>query len=506
MKHLLKQAMIVLAMAGLGGCTTLGPDYRRPPVDTPETWQTPLKEAGAVANLEWWKAFNDPALDELIQSALENNRDLRIAAARIREFAARVDIARSGLYPHLGYGASAARTQLSRNALGSPPAGVSRVGSDYQANLGIGWELDFWGKIQRGTEAAQANLLAVEYGRRALLLSLVSSVATSYIELLSLDRQLEIARDTLKRRAETVDLFKTQFEGGVVSELEVAQARAEYETTAILIPAIEQQIKVTEFNLSVLLGRNPGAISRGGNIDQMVLPKVPAAIPSQVLLQRPDILQAEQNLVSANALIGVARAAYFPSISLTGLLGLASAELSTLLDGASGLWNAGAAVAGPIFSGGALDAQLRASEEIQQQLLQSYLLSIQSAFSDVDKALVSAQKLREILQASRRQVKALKDYASFAQDRYDEGYVSYIEVLDSERRLFDAELEYTKRLGNSYVALVAIYKSMGGGWVTTAEAVANQVDFPAENAADTKQQQRRWDYPPMTKPALMQTP
>lgn len=506
MKQLLKGLLVALAMAVLGGCTTLGPDYQRPDLQPPETWQTSLADAAAVANMEWWKTFNDPVLDELIQAALENNRDLRIAAARIREFAARVDIARSGLYPQLGYGASAAHAQSSRNALGGPPAGVNRVGNEYQANLGVGWEIDLWGKIQRGTEAARADLLAAEYGRRALLLSLVSAVATSYIELLSLDRQLEITRNTLERRAETVALFKTQFEGGVVSELEVAQARAEYESTAILIPAIEQQIKVTEFNLSVLLGRNPGAISRGGNIDQLVLPKVPAAIPSQVLLQRPDILQAEQNLVSANALIGVARAAYFPSISLTGLLGFASAELSTLLDGASGLWNAGAAVAGPIFSGGALDAQVRASEEIQQQLLQSYLLTIQSAFSDVDKALVSALKLREILQASRRQVKALKEYAGFAQERYDEGYVSYIEVLDSERRLFDAELEYTKRLGNSYVALVAIYKAMGGGWVTTAEAVANRVDFPVEDASDTKQRQRWWDYPSVTKPALMQAP
>ena len=503
MKRLLKQSILVLAMAGMAGCTTLGPDYQPPEVDVPQQWQSSLTEASTVADREWWKLFQDPVLDELIQQALENNRDLRIAAARILEYAARVDIARAGLYPNLGYGADVARTQSSRNTLGAPPDGVGRLGSNYHAALSVGWELDFWGRIQRSTEAARANLLAEEYGRRALVLSLVSSVATAYIELLSLDRQLEIARDTLKRRAENLDLFIVQFEGGVVSELEVAQARAEYETTAILIPAIEQQISVTEYNLSLLLGRNPGPVVRHASIDQLVLPQVPGDIPSQVLLQRPDILQAEQDLVAANALIGVARAAYFPSISLTGLLGLASAQLSTLLEGASGIWNAGAALAGPIFSGGELDARLRVSEAVQQQLLQKYLATIQRAFSEVDKALISSQKLREVLAASQRQVKALKDYNKYARERYDEGYVSYIEVLDAERRLFDAELEYTRRQGNSYVALVAIYRAMGGSWVDAAEAVADKVDFPPQDAPESR---HWWEYPPATRPAAQNQP
>lgn len=479
----------------------MGPDYQRPGIDTPPSWQLPIETTEAIANEPWWKLFEDPGLDSLIQTALENNRDLRIAAARLKEFAARVDLARSGLYPNLGYGAGASRAQASRNAIGGPPGGASRVGSDYSLNVDIGWELDLWGKIRRTSEAAQADLLAAEHDRRALVLSLVSGVASAYIELLSLDRQLEIAKDTLKRRAETVDLFKTQFEGGVVSKLEVAQAQAEYETTAIAIPAIEQQIRITEYNLAVLLGQNPGPVARHASIDKLTLPRVPADIPSQVLLQRPDILQAEQNLVAANALIGVARAAYFPRISLTGLLGLASAELSTLFDGASGLWNAGAGVAGPVFSGGALDARLKMAESVQQQLLQSYLLTIQQAFADVDKALVSVRKLNAILAASERQVKALQDSAKFARDRYDEGYVSYIEVLDSERRLFDAELEYTKRQGNSYTALITLYKAMGGGWVDTAEAVADQVDFPAQ----VEQQPRRWwDIVPVTQPASIQ--
>jgi multidrug efflux system outer membrane protein len=485
------------------GCTTMGPDYQAPQIDVPEQWQAAISDAATQANVSWWKRFHDPVLDELIQTALKNNLDLRVAAARVVEYAARVDIAHSGIYPNLGYGGSLSRSQVSRSTLGALPDGISRVGSDYQSNLGMSWELDLWGRIQRSTEAARANLLAAEHGRRAIVLSLVSGVAGSYIELLSLDRQLQIAKDTLKRRAETVELFNTQFEGGVVSKLEVVQARAEYETTAILIPAIEQQIRITEYNLSVLLGRNPGAIARNTSIDDLHLPGVPADIPSQVLLQRPDILLAEQNLISANALIGVARAAYFPSISLTGLFGLASAELSTLLDGASGVWNAGAAVAGPIFSGGALDAQVRASEAVHQQLLQTYFLTIKTAFAEVDKALISARKLQEILEASSRQVKSLKEYARFAKERYDEGYVSYIEVLDSERRLFDAELEYTKRQGNVYVALVSIYKAMGGGWVSEAEEVANAVDFsePSE-----KEGRKWWQILPQTQPAAVQRP
>jgi len=252
----------------------------------------------------------------------------------------------------------------------------------------------------------------------------------------------------------------------------------------------------------VLLGRNPGSIERNINIGELVLPPIPGDIPSQVLLQRPDILQAEQNLIAANALIGVARAAYFPSISLTGLLGLASAELSSLLDGASGVWSAGAGLVGPIFSGGALDARLKASEEMRSQLLQAYLLTIQTAFADVDKALVSAQKLGEVLAASERQVKALKDYASYARERYDEGYVSYIEVLDAERRLFDAELEYTKRQGSTYVALINIYRAMGGSWVNAAEAVADKVDFPRESVQPEEKRKSWWnrDYPVATRP------
>ncbi len=436
------------------GCT-VGPDYVKPEVDTPADWRTTLVHGQQAANLDWWRQFDDPVLDQLVQTALDNNYDLQIAVARVAEFAARVDIARAGRYPQLGYGGDA-----TRSATTIP----SRIGNNFQATLNVGWELDFWGRIRRATEAARAQLLASEYGRYSVVLTLVSTTATSYVTLRNLDRQLQIANETLERRAESVALFETQFEGGVISALEVAQIKSEYEAAAVTIPAIEEQITLLENALSALLGQNPGTITRGKSIDELILPSVPAGIPADILLHRPDVLQAEQNLIAANAQIGIARAEYFPNISLTGLLGLASGDLSDLLDSASKVWAIGGNLSGPLFTGGRLDAQLEVSEAIQQQALNIYLQTVQTAFTEVDNALTSTEKTRQQLSARGRQVSALKDYARLAKIRYDEGYVSYIEVLDSERLLFDAELEYTRAQSNVYTALISIYKAMGGGW------------------------------------------
>jgi len=325
-------------------------------------------------------------------------------------------------------------------------------------------------------------MLDAEAGRRSVILTLVSTVASSYIQLRNLDRQLEIARDTLSKRKQSVDLFQTQFEGGVISELEVAQIQSEYEAAAVTIPNIELATAKLENALSVLLGRNPGSIQRGKTVDELISPIVPANIPSEVLRDRPDIQRAEQQLIAANARIGVVRAQYYLGISLTGLLGFAGADLSDLLKGASNIWSLGAGLTGPIFTGGELSAELRVSEAVQQQLLQTYLLTVQTAFQEVDDALISTYKKREELDARGRQVMALRKCASLAQNRYDGGYVSYIEVLDSERQLFDAELEFTRTQSDMSVALISIYKAMGGGWVVDAETTANKVDFPANDA------------------------
>jgi multidrug efflux system outer membrane protein len=457
----------------LSGCM-VGPDYEKPEVDTPAVWRFEVSEAADTVNTTWWRQFDDPVLDELVDEALKNNKDVRIAVARVEEFSARVDITRSGLFPQVGYTAGAERNQTSLETVGGLPSGISRTNDLYNAALNVGWELDIWGKIRRATEAARADLLASEESKRTVILSLVSAVASSYISLRTLDRQLVIANETLATRKDTLRLFELKFKGGVVSNLEVAQVRSEYEQAAVRVPSLERQVAILENALSVLLGRNPGPISRGKTLYDLELPEVPEGIPSDLLERRPDIRLAEQNLVAANAQIGVAKAQYFPSISLTGLFGYASVALSDLFNSTANLWGLGGLALGPIFTGGQLTGQLRASEAVQRQVLISYLQTVQNAFREVDDALVSTQKRREELAAQGRQVDALKEYERLAQINYDEGQVSFIEVLDAQRKLFDAELIYAQSHSDVYTSLVTMYKVMGGGWVLEAEERVKQ--------------------------------
>jgi multidrug efflux system outer membrane protein len=488
-----KLAVLFIALATVSGCT-VGPDYVRPEVDTPDDWRFSIEDASGTVNALWWEQFEDPALDALILDALENNKDVRIAAARVEEFAARVDITRAGFYPQIGYDGAAGRDKT------SPGGGSSRINDSYLAALNVGWELDVWGRIRRATEAARAQLLAEEEIRRSVILTLVSSVASSYINLRSLDYQLEIARRTLESRGKTVELFEIQFEGGVVSELEVAQVRSEYEQAAVRIPSLERQIALQENALSILLGHNPGTIPRGKTINDFSLPQVPAGIPSELLARRPDIQRAEQDLIAANAQIGVARSQYFPTISLSGLFGYASDELSDLLQSSSEIWGIGADALGPVFTGGRISSQVRASEAVQRQLLVGYAQTVQTAFGEVDDALISSVKRQEELMAQGRQVAALQDYARYAQIRYDEGQVSYIEVLDSERRLFDAELLLAQSMNDMYASYVALYKAMGGGWIQQAETVANETDY----APDEEQQETFNWFMTRTQPAAVE--
>ena len=465
-----------LVLLLLAGCT-VGQNYVRPEVDSPEAWRVDYQAAAETANTRWWKLFDDPALDMLIDTALRENKDVRIAAARVEEFAARVDIFRSGYYPQLGYDGGAGRNRTSREVFGGEGEDARKY-NDYSATTNLSWELDVWGRIRRATEAARAELLAQEENRRAVILSLVSAVATSYVTLRQLDQQLEVARETLEIRGESLGLFELKFKGGVVSELEVAQVRTEYEQAASAIPPLERDIALTENALSILLGRNPEAMPRGRTIDELTLPDVPAAVPSRLLERRPDIRAAEQNLIAADARVDVARAQYYPSISLTGLFGYASEALSDLLQDSANVWSYGGQALGPIFTGGRISAQVRASEAVQRQTLVGYLRSIQTAFREVDDALISVQKSREQLVAVGRRVEALDDYARLARLRYDEGYASYIEVLDAQRFLFDAELEYVSVQGDVYASLIGTYKAMGGGWVIEAQRDADETDFP----------------------------
>jgi multidrug efflux system outer membrane protein len=463
----------------LTGCM-VGPNYQRPEVQAPASFRFEVPNPADTANIAWWEQFQDPVLNALIESALKNNKDVRIAAARIDEFAGRFGTTRSQLFPQIGYQGSVGRDQLSETT-GTPlPPGVENPETTYLAIATAGWEIDIWGRVRRLSESARADLLASVEGRRAIILTLVSAVATGYVGLRDLDKQLEIAQSTAKSYQETVQLFEMRFKGGVVSEVELVQVRSQYEQAAARIPQFEKLIAQQENALSVLLGRNPGPIPRGRPLDELVLPAVPEGLPSQLLEQRPDILEAEQRLIAENALIGAARARYYPSISLTGFLGGTSAELSDLFDSPSKTWNFTGGILGPIFTGGAIKGQILQAEARQRQTLLAYERVIQNAFREVDDALIDHQKSRAQLAAQTRQVEALRDYARLAWLRFNNGYTSYLEVLDARRSLFDAELERSLTQGVVFQALVSVYKAMGGGWVTAAEKVAGAVDPLAE--------------------------
>lgn len=458
---------LLLAMF-LAGCA-IGPDYKRPTIDTPAAWRVVEKEAQDTANTVWWHQFEDKVLNGLIDEALKQNYDLRVATARVEEYVGRYWVGRSGLFPQIGAYGSATQDRATERGAAPIPSAVKNPVENYQAGFNGSWEIDIWGKLRRSTEAAKADLLSTEEARQAVILSLVSSVATGYINLRDLDKQMEIATRTAKTREESYKLFKLRYEGGVISELELNQVKSEYEQALATIPQIEKQIGFQENALSLLLGRNPGPIDRGKSIDEMVLPAVPVGLPSDMLEKRPDVRQAEQALVAANARIGVAKAQFFPTISLTGLFGWASTELSSLFTGPAQVWSWGGAAVAPIFTGGSLLGQFWASEAIQQQTLFNYQSTVQTAFREVNDALLDQKRTREQLEAQKRQVDSLKEYARIARLRYDNGYTSYIEVLDAERSLFNAELQYAQTQGILFGALVNLYKSMGGGWVVEAD-------------------------------------
>jgi len=472
--------LLVLAFALLLSGCLVGPDYLRPVVEVPAAFRYEDRDARETANTAWWKQFQDPVLDALIAEALANNRNIKIAAANLEKAAAVLVQTRSPLWPQIGYSGSAVRERSSEAGAVPWPDRVANPYSAYQTLASASWEIDLWGRIRRLSEAAQADLLATEEAGRGVMLSLVASVATNYIQLLSLDEQLLIAQRTLATYAETVKLFELRFRYGQVSLMNVEQARSQYETAAAGIPQIESQIAQTENALSTLLGRNPGPIRRGRKIQQLALPPVPAGLPSDLLAQRPDIRQAEQSLIAANAQIGAARALYFPTISLTGAYGYASRDLSDLFQGSARLWNFAGSITGPIFTGGAISGQIKQAEAARNAALFSYELTIQSAFADAESTLVSRSKLVEQVQAQERLVRANSEYARLARLQYEGGYSPYSTVLQAEQQLFPSELNYAQYRGALLNSLVNIYKAMGGGWQV---AVSGTTDPPPKERA-----------------------
>ncbi|UFS70655.1 efflux transporter outer membrane subunit [Geomonas sp. RF6] len=476
----MRRLWVWIIAASLCGCM-VGPDYRRPPVDAPQSFHFEEKDARDTADTEWWKAFGDPVLDGLIAEALAHNKNLKIAAANVEQAAAILTQTRSPLFPQVGYDALAARQRGSESSGVPLPSGLTNPYNSVQVLAGASWELDLWGRIRRLSESARAQLFASEEARRGVVLSLVASVAGGYLQLRGLDEQLLVANRNLASYAEGVRLFELQFHYGQISQMEVEQARTQYETAAATIPQLENQIAQTEHAISILLGRNPGGIPRGKMLSELGCPAVPAGLPSQLLERRPDLRQAEQNLIAANALIGAAKALYFPTIALTGSYGYESSRLSGLFEGPARIWSYAGSITGPLFTAGAISGQVRQTEAAREAAIVGYQAAIQSAFADVENALVARQKLAGQIEAQQRLVIAGREYERLAKLQYEGGYVPYLTVLSAQQQLFPAELTLVQVKAALYTAYVNLYKAMGGGWVTAADRAT--VPPPSETGA-----------------------
>jgi len=489
-----RSGILALACATtLAGCAALGPDYQRPDLPMPQTWRSDLPNARDVVNTDWWKALGDPALDALIGEAIDANKDLQLATLRVEQFDAKLLITRSEGRPQIGYSASAQRKRYSeelprpiRNP-GNDPSQPLQIIGPYQNAFELGgnfsWELDLWGRVRRAREAARADVMASEDARRAMMLTVVTSVATSYVQLLALDHQLELAQQAEKNRGDALNLIQKKYEGGAASQLDVAKAKAALYDVAGAVPDLERQVAELENATSLLLGRNPGPIKRSSLL-ALKLPPVPAGIPSDILERRPDVMEAEQNLVSANAKIGVAKAEYFPTLSLTALLGLGSTEQNNLFQRSAGTGAVGAGLLGPIFSGGRIKGDIREAESVQKQMLVTYQQTVQTALREVEDALVFRAKSGEIASAGEQQLAALRDAVRLSDARYEGGQSSYLDVLDAQQDLYEAQDKQVGRDRDTFLALISVYKAMGGGWMVAQE----QADASRSAATDTTTQ------------------
>lgn len=455
--------LIGIALLLLTGCT-LGPKYKRPPVTVPDTYRGLLPDAGPQTALsfgdeKWWNIFQDPQLQALIREALSQNYDLRIAAARVLQAQATLGITRADQFPTISGGASTSNDR-------TPATTVSREyeSSPFQVNLSLFWELDFWGKYRRATEAARATLLATEWGQRAVTSSLVSNVASAYFQLLELDLEMEISRRTLGSRKESLRLAEVRAKGGTTSLIDVRQSEQLVYGAAAAIPDLERRIEQQENLISVLLGKNPAPVGRGKPLVENPLLQVPSGLPSSLLERRPDIQSAEQHLVAANAQIGVAKAAYFPEITLTAVGGYQSSALTNLFTGPAGLWSFGGQLLQPIFTGGRIRSNVRLTEAQQQEAVFVYQQSIQQAFREVSDSLVAYRKNQEFRAQQELLTNSAQDTVRLANMRYQGGVTSYLEVLDSDTRYFDAQLSLAQAQLNERVALVQLYNALGGGW------------------------------------------
>jgi multidrug efflux system outer membrane protein len=461
MRSLLSSLLIALLISGC----TVGPDYKRPSAVVPTEFravspEASKAEAASLGDQKWWDVFRDDQLQSLIRTAIQQNYDVRIAATRVLEAQAQLGITRSNQFPSVSGGANLSAQRTSQSIIF--PAIEQSTG---QLNLSAAWQLDFWGQYRRATEAARASLLSTEWGRRAVISSLVSSVASAYFQLRALDLQLELSENALTARRESLRLTSVLADHGNTSELDVRQAEQLVYTASEEIPDLERLIQQQENLLSTLLGNNPGPITRGLALtEQPHPPEVPAGIPSELLERRPDIRQSEQVLIAANAQIGVARAAYYPQIALTTSGGFQSDALARLFGGPAGLWSFAGYLVQPIFTAGRIRSGVRLAEAEQQEAVLSYQQTIQQSFREVSDALIGYRKLREFREQQELLTASAEGAAHLSNIRYKGGVTSYLEVLTNETNYFSAELNLAQAQANELLALVQLYQALGGGW------------------------------------------
>lgn len=463
--------LLLLSLLLISTSCNFKPKYCRPEVDQFCTWRF---DNGCTKdesiNIRWWEQFNDPILNALILTALDNNQDLQVAKARVLEFYAKFRIVASQLYPQVALDGSYLREELTNAISYAPLLPSTRVNNLYNLAFMLSYELDVWGQLANETEAAVAEFLSQVEVRRTVVLTLVSAVASAYVTLRQFDNQLDISKKTYATRVESLKLSTLRFEVGLVSEMEVKQAQSQADEALAQVKRYEELIPQQENLISVLLGAPPQDILRGPTLAHYEpLPCVPAGIPSDVLRNRPDILNAELQMVAANANIGVARAAFFPSFTLTGLYGAESTSLRTFFQDVARTWNIGLGFTEPLLTGWRLDYQLREAEAVAMETIHGYQQTVLTAFKEVEDALIANKMTKEIVVVQTDQVAALSDYYKLAMLRYENGQNDYLTVLDAERALFRVQLDLAEAQANVFLSLIDIYKALGGGWVIDAD-------------------------------------
>lgn len=454
------------------------PPYYRITEPFPKSFRIESDESSTACNLEFWKELGDPILNALILEALDNNKDLKIAIARVYEFYAIYGEVRSSILPEIDGSGSYIRQEISNAAEIVPfPPNISRTFNLYTVGANLIYELDVWGRIRSLTDAALSKYFEEIANRRTVVLTLITSLANAYITLRQYDKQLQISLDTLKSREDSYKLAVLRFEGGLTSEMEVEQAQSEVEDALTRVKQLEILIPQQENLISVLIGHPSNAIKRGLSLDELTLPlTVPTGLPSDLLEQRPDIISAEEEVIAANALIGAARAAFFPTISLTGSYGNSSIKLHDLFAAAARQWDYAVSLTVPLFNYGRTSYHVDAAEMRKLEALYAYQQTVLKALQEVNDALIAHEKTKELVEVQKRRVEVFKRYLNLANLQYDNGQTDYLNVLDAERNLFEAELGLAETQGNSFLTFVNLYKALGGGWVVAADR--ESIDCP----------------------------